>query len=134
MSAIETKALTKRYRDKLALDGLDLCIGQGELFALLGVNGAGKSTAVKLLSCLIAPTSGEAWLMGHSILRERERVKAVISLSPQETAVAPTLRIGILAEGRLRTVGTAGELMARAGASNFEDAFVALAGERGAAL
>ena len=70
MNAIETKALTKCYRDKLALDGLDLCVGQGELFALLGVNGAGKSTAIKLLSCLIAPTAGEAWLMGHSILRE----------------------------------------------------------------
>ena len=50
MKAIETTALTKRYKDKIAVDALNLTIDQGELFALLGVNGAGKTTTIKMLS------------------------------------------------------------------------------------
>ena len=73
----------------------------------------------------------ELW---REICRLKGRVTVVLTTHYLEEAQALSDRIGILAEGRLRTVGTAGELMARAGASNFEDAFVALAGERGAAL
>ena len=58
MKAIETTALTKRYKDKIAVDALNLTIDQGELFALLGVNGAGKTTTIKMLSCLLRPTTG----------------------------------------------------------------------------
>ena len=239
MTAIETKALTKRYGAISAVDGLSLTVGEGELFALLGVNGAGKTTTIKLLSCLTPPTSGEALVCGRSVSREPLEVKKLINVSPQETAVAPRLsvrenleliarlhgapkaeamakaaelissfalgeiekrraatlsggyqrrlsiamalvsspkllfldeltlgldvlarrelwsligslkgkvtiiltthyleeaealsdRIGIMAHGRLRACGTAKELIALAGAANFEDAFVALAAD-----
>jgi ABC-2 type transport system ATP-binding protein len=93
VNAIETRKLTKRYRDVTAVDGLDLTIPKGELFALLGVNGAGKTTTIKMLSCLTRPTSGDAFLGGSSIVSEPARVKARIGVSPQETAVAPNLTV-----------------------------------------
>lgn len=91
MEAIRTERLSKRYKDILAVDALDLTVEQGELFALLGVNGAGKTTAIKMLSCLTRPTGGEAWLDGKSILSQTGEVKQRIGVSPQETAVAPNL-------------------------------------------
>lgn len=235
MNAIETRGLTKRYGSLTAVDSLDLTVEQGELFALLGVNGAGKSTTIRMLSCLTAPTAGDACLLGRSVVTEAAQVKRVIAVSPQETAVAPNLtveenlalmagiygvpgesgrimvelgleevakrrakvlsggwqrrrsiamalvsrpkvlfldeptlgldvlarrelwqviqdlkgrvttiltthyleeaesladRVGIMAHGRLRAVGTAAELKALAGTADFEDAFVTLAGER----
>ena len=93
MNAIETKGLTKRYKELTAVDGLNLTIRQGELFALLGVNGAGKTTTIKMLSCLTKPTAGDALLLGKSVTREPEAVKALIAVSPQETAVAPKLTV-----------------------------------------
>lgn len=93
MNAIETKSLTKRYRDTVAVDSLSLSIVEGELFALLGVNGAGKTTTVKMLSCLTAPTEGDALLLGKSIVRDSAAVKSLIAVSPQETAVAPGLNV-----------------------------------------
>lgn len=91
MEAIRTEHLSKRYKNILAVDALDLTVEQGELFALLGVNGAGKTTAIKMLSCLTRPTGGEAWLGGKSILSQTGEVKQRIGVSPQETAVAPNL-------------------------------------------
>ena len=93
MEAIKTKGLRKCYKSITAVDGLDLSIHKGELFSLLGVNGAGKTTTIKMLTCLTRPTAGEALVGGHSITREAERVKAVIGVSPQETAVAPNLTV-----------------------------------------
>lgn len=241
-AAVSIDGLTKRYKDRIAVDGLSLSIGQGELFSLLGQNGAGKTTTIRMLCCLTPPTAGDAWLLGESIVSAPERVKPMINLSPQETAVAPNLtvrenlqliagiygasgaeahrlaaesmeafsladrardraktlsgglmrrvsiamalitspkilfldeptlgldviarrelwtairalkgrvttiltthymeeaealsdRIGVMAAGRLRAVGTRDELMERTGAGSFEDAFVALATEGGA--
>ena len=91
MMAIKTQGLTKRYKALAAVDSLQLEIKQGELFALLGVNGAGKTTAIKMLSCLTAPTAGDALVGGYSIVKEPEQVKRLIGVSPQETAVAPNL-------------------------------------------
>lgn len=91
MEAIRTEHLSKRYKNILAVDALDLAVEQGELFALLGVNGAGKTTAIKMLSCLTRPSAGEAWLDGKSILSQAAEVKQRIGVSPQETAVAPNL-------------------------------------------
>lgn len=91
MNAIQITGLTKTYKDVAAVDHLDLSIAHGELFALLGVNGAGKTTTIKMLSCLTRPTEGDALLMGHSITRSPAQVKALIGVSPQETAVAPNL-------------------------------------------
>ena len=91
MLAIQTKQLTKAYKGVTAVDALDLEVQQGELFSLLGVNGAGKTTTIKMLSCLSRPTSGDALLNGTSIVHQPSAVKAIIGVSPQETAVAPNL-------------------------------------------
>lgn len=93
MNAIEIQNLTKKYGDVTAVDHLTLSIGEGELLSLLGVNGAGKTTTVKMLSCLTAPTEGDALLLGYSIRREAASVKPLISVSPQETAIAPGLTV-----------------------------------------
>ena len=93
MYAIETRALVKRYKNLTAVDGLDLEIHQGELFSLLGVNGAGKTTTIKMLTGLTAPTEGDARVGGYSVIKEAERVKRLIGVSPQETAVAPNLTV-----------------------------------------
>ncbi len=93
MNAIETHALTRRFGDLTAVDALDLAVGQGELFALLGVNGAGKTTAIRMLCGLLTPTSGDALLLGHSITKDAAAAKALLNVSPQETAVAPALTV-----------------------------------------
>ena len=93
MYAIQTTALTKRYKEITAVDGLDLEIRRGELYALLGVNGAGKTTAIRLLTGLTRPTAGDALVGGYSITREREQVKRRIGVAPQETAIAPNLTV-----------------------------------------
>lgn len=93
MHAIKTTGLVKRYKCITAVDGLHLDIRQGELFSLLGVNGAGKTTAIKILSCLTKPTLGDATVGGYSITKEPEQVKRLIGVSPQETAVAPNLSV-----------------------------------------
>ena len=93
MPAIQARALVKQYKTLTAVDGLSLSIRRGELFALLGVNGAGKTTAIKMLSCLSAPTSGDATVGGFSITKEPDKVKRLIGVSPQETAVAPNLTV-----------------------------------------
>ena len=238
MNAIQILGLTKEYGGRRVVDRLELSIPAGELFALLGVNGAGKSTTIKMLSCLTIPTEGDAELMGRSVRTQSHQAKEILAVSPQETAIAPGLtvaenlelmagvygrpkerigevmdqlglnqwakarartlsggwqrrlsiamalvsqpevlfldeptlgldvlarrelwgvirglkghttiiltthyleeaesladRIGIMASGRLRAVGTAAELKALAGCDDFEDAFVALAGEEAA--
>ena len=111
MSAIVTKNLTKKYKDKIAVNSINLSINDGEMYALLGVNGAGKSTTIKMFSCLIKPTGGDALLNGNSIVSDSEKVKRIINVSPQETAVAPNL-----------TVRENLELMARIYGSGNEDA------------
>ena len=93
MYAIQTTGLVKRYKTLTAVDSLELQIRQGELFALLGVNGAGKTTVIKMLSCLATPTEGDALVGGHSITKDAEQVKRLIGVSPQETAVAPNLTV-----------------------------------------
>ena len=93
MQAIKTMELVKQYKTLTAVDKLHLEIKQGELFSLLGVNGAGKTTTIKMLSCLTKPTSGDAIVGGHSITKEPEKVKRLIGVSPQETAVAPNLSV-----------------------------------------
>ncbi len=93
MYAIRTANLTKKYKDIVAVDKLNLQVKKGELFSLLGVNGAGKTTAIKMLSCLTQPTSGDAFLNGKSICKDSNAVKSIIAVSPQETAVASGLSV-----------------------------------------
>lgn len=93
MEAIKTIGLTKKYKDLIAVDDLNLEVGHGELFSLLGINGAGKTTTIKMLSCLIKSTSGDAFIEGNSIIKDGLKVKGIIGVSPQETAVAPNLSV-----------------------------------------
>ncbi len=93
MYAIKTEKLSKKYKDKTAVKELDLTVNRGELYALLGVNGAGKSTTIKMLSTLIPPTSGDALMLGKSIVKDTQGVKQIIGVSPQETAVAQNLTV-----------------------------------------
>ena len=93
MNAISTKDLTKKFKDKLAVDNINLEIKKGELFALLGVNGAGKTTTIKMLSGLILPTSGSILINNMDIKKDVYKIKEILNVSPQETAVAPNLTV-----------------------------------------
>ncbi len=91
MEAIKTVNLTKKYKDITAVENLNLQIEKGELFSLLGVNGAGKTTTIKMLCTLIKATSGDAFIYGNSITKDKFGIKQIIGVSPQETAIAPNL-------------------------------------------
>ena len=94
MTAIKITDLTKKYKDVTAVDRLNLEIAQGELFALLGVNGAGKTTTVRMLSTLTVPTEGDALIYGLSLSKDADRIRPLIDVSMQETAVARKLTVG----------------------------------------
>ncbi|WP_243522559.1 ABC transporter ATP-binding protein [Bacillus pseudomycoides] len=91
--AIVIKNLTKKFKERTAVDDLSLTIKKGEFFALLGQNAAGKTTTIKMLSGLLTPTSGDALMLGDSIVKDPTKVKQKINISPQETAVAPNLSV-----------------------------------------
>lgn len=90
---IKTHNLTKKFKNITAVNNLNLTINKGELFSLLGVNGAGKTTTVKMLSTLIAPTSGEVFINGMSTAEHKSDIRKIINISPQETAIAPNLTV-----------------------------------------
>ena len=93
MLAIKTNNLIKKFKEKTAVDNVNLEIKKGELFALLGTNGAGKTTTIKMLSTLILPTSGEIKIEGMDIVSDRQKIKEIVNVSPQETAIAPNLSV-----------------------------------------
>ena len=93
MIAIEAKNLTKQYNGVKVVDNISIKINEGELFSLLGANGAGKTTAIKMLTGLTKPTSGEALLKGNSIIKNSYEAKNILNISPQETAIAPNLTV-----------------------------------------
>lgn len=93
MQAIETTNLVKKYGDKIVVNSLNLTVEKGELFALLGGNGAGKTTTIKMLSCLSKPTSGDAIILGESVVSNPKDVKSKINISPQENAIASNLTV-----------------------------------------
>lgn len=90
---IKTVNLCKDFKDKKAVINLNLEIKQGELFALLGVNGAGKTTTIKMLSTLSNPTSGEIFIKGKNLKDNPEKIKSIMNISPQETAIAQNLTV-----------------------------------------
>ena len=92
MNAIEIRGLRKEYGDVAAVDGLDLTVGEGEIFGLLGLNGAGKTTTVKILTGILRPTSGEAKVFGDDVTKSK-KYKEKINISTQETAVAAGLTV-----------------------------------------
>ena len=89
--AIQLQDLHKNFGEVYAVQGVSFDVQAGEVFSLLGPNGAGKSTIISMLSCLLEPTQGDALVMGHSILREPQAVKAAIGVVPQEIALYPDL-------------------------------------------
>ena len=93
MYSIETKQLIKKFKEKVAVDGINLQIKKGELFALLGTNGAGKTTTIKMLSGLILPTSGDIEIENMDIKKDIFKIKEILNVSPQETAIAPNLTV-----------------------------------------
>lgn len=93
MNAIEIKKLTKSFGGRKAVGPLSLEVKQGELFTLLGQNGAGKTTTIRMLCCMLPPSSGDALLLGESIITSPTAVKQKLNVSPQETAVAPNLTV-----------------------------------------
>ena len=113
MNAIKIIGLTKEYGGRRVVDRLDLAIPAGELFALLGVNGAGKSTTIKMLSCLTVPTDGDAQLMGRSVRTQSRQAKEILAVSPQETAVAPNLSVAENLELMAEIYGRVKEATAR---------------------
>lgn len=90
---IKINNLTKKYKDKVAVNNLTLEIKSGEIFSLLGTNGAGKTTTIKMLSTLILPTSGECNINDLDLIKDSGKIKEIINISPQETAVAPNLTV-----------------------------------------
>ncbi len=93
MKAIEIKNITKKFKDKTAVNSLSFDVSDGEIFALLGQNGAGKTTLIKMLCCLTKATEGDALIYGKSVNGEAAEIKKIINVSPQETAVAPNLTV-----------------------------------------
>ncbi len=91
MDAVQTFKLSKHFNNLVAVNSIDLKIGQGELFSLLGPNGAGKTTTINMLCCLLKPTSGTAQIMGYDIIKEPFKIKETIGVSPQETAISERL-------------------------------------------
>ena len=93
MYSIETRGLLKKFKDKIAVNKIDIQIKKGELFALLGTNGAGKTTTIKMLSGLILPTSGDIKIENMDMKKDLFKIKEILNISPQETAVAPNLTV-----------------------------------------
>jgi ABC-2 type transport system ATP-binding protein len=90
-SAIMVENLVKRFEDVTAVDGISLQVKKGELFGLLGPNGAGKTTTINILCGLTKPTSGTAKVVGFDVQKEKAKVKALLGVCPQETAIYPYL-------------------------------------------
>lgn len=93
MYSVETNNLTKKFKDKIAVDKINLQIKKGELFALLGTNGAGKTTTIKMLSGLILPTEGTITIENINMQKHSQKIKEILNVSPQETAIAPNLTV-----------------------------------------
>jgi ABC-2 type transport system ATP-binding protein len=91
--AIKTLNLTKTFEDNVAVDNLNLEIRRGELFGLVGPDGAGKTTIMRILSAILKPTSGDAWIAGHSILGEEEQIKEKIGYMSQRFGLYEDLTV-----------------------------------------
>jgi daunorubicin resistance ABC transporter ATP-binding subunit len=108
-SAIRTEGLRKTYKsgrgDVEAVRGIDLDVPQGEFFGLLGPNGAGKSTTIGMLTTLVAPTGGSAWVAGHDVTRDPVAVKRRIGVVTQSNTLDMQLTVLENLEFRSRFFG-----------------------------
>ncbi|MGO9819311.1 MAG: ATP-binding cassette domain-containing protein [Solirubrobacteraceae bacterium] len=130
--AIQTKGLTKRFGDFVAVDDLDLEVDVGTVVSLLGPNGAGKTTTVRMLATLLRPDGGQAWVGGRDVVKDAGRVRELISLTGQFAALDKNLtaRENLVLMARLRGRGlraaraVADELIARFDVNDFRDRLV----------
>jgi ABC-2 type transport system ATP-binding protein len=88
---LSVNGLVKRYGDFTAVNGVRFDVHKGEVFGLLGPNGAGKSTLIGMLTCVVEPTEGQASVHGYDVVRDRDKVKRLVGLVPQELALYGTL-------------------------------------------
>ncbi len=93
MPAIEADGLTRWFGDLAAVDGLTLAVGEGEIFGLVGPDGAGKTTTMRLLTGILEPTAGDGWVAGHHVWREAEAVKEDIAYMSQRFGLYPDLTV-----------------------------------------
>jgi ABC-2 type transport system ATP-binding protein len=93
MAAIRTENLTKRFGDLTAVDSLTISVQEGEIFGLVGPDGAGKTTTMRLLTAIMEPTSGDAWVAGHHIVTDAEAIKDDIGYVSQRFGLYPDLSV-----------------------------------------
>lgn len=93
MISIRTENLTKTFGDLTAVDGLTLSVAEGELFGLVGSDGAGKTTTMRMLTAIMEPAGGDAWVMGLHTLRDAEAVKGEIGYMSQRFGLYPDLTV-----------------------------------------
>src|SRR3712207_8326922 len=101
--AIEARGLVKKFGDVHAVDGVDLDVARGSVYGVLGTNGAGKATAIRMLATLLRPDAGTATVLGHDIVREADAVRGLVSLTGQLASVDDDLtgRENLILLGRL---------------------------------
>jgi len=92
--AVQARGLVRRFGDFTAVDGIDLAVPPGEIFGFLGANGAGKTTAIRMLTGLLKPTAGEAWVAGVAVHDRPERVKPHIGYMSQRFSLYDDLTVG----------------------------------------
>ena len=93
MQTVRAQALSRRFGDVVALDGLSLAVEEGEIFGLVGPDGAGKTTTMRLLTGILAPSSGEAWVDGLSVQVDAEAIKDRIGYMAQRCGLYPDLTV-----------------------------------------
>lgn len=93
MNAIETRNLTKKFDEFVAIHNLNLEVQKGEVFGLLGPDGAGKTTLMRLLACLLTPTSGDGWVCGKALVKESESIKEKIGYMSQHFGLYEDLTV-----------------------------------------
>jgi len=93
METVRTQALTRRFGEVTALDGLTLSVEEGEIFGLVGPDGAGKTTTMRLLTGILEPSSGEAWVDGLHIVKDAEPIKDRIGYMAQRFGLYPDLTV-----------------------------------------
>jgi ABC-2 type transport system ATP-binding protein len=89
---VQTHNLTKRYANLVALDQLNLTIPEGAIFGFIGPNGAGKTTTMRILTTLLKPTSGEAWIAGHEVSREPQAIRRLVGWMPDTFGVYDNMK------------------------------------------
>jgi ABC-2 type transport system ATP-binding protein len=132
MNAIEASGLTKSFGDFVAVDRISFSVGEGEIFGFLGANGAGKTTAMRMLCGLLKPSAGSGSVAGYDIARQSERVKASVGYMSQKFSLYEDLKVwenirlyaGIYGVPEKRIAAKTDELLARLGFSGERDSFV----------